>query len=244
VHYAVYYVNSMDGGNNWSSSRRINWTEGNSYNAALAADSSSHLHLAYNDDVPGNEEVYFKKSTNGGTSWMTSKRLSYNLGGSGWPAIGVDSSGNPHVAWSDSTPGPYEIYYKKSTDGGETWSVAKRLSFTSAGQNIYVEIAVDSSANPHLVWQGSRPDGIEIYYKKSTNGGAAWATTRKLTWTAAYDSRYPDIAAGSPGDLHLVWGEETTGEPEIYYKKGTAGGDTWGANQRLTWSSGNSGGRP
>jgi hypothetical protein len=242
-HYAVYYKNSTDGGITWSANKRLTWTSGDAYNAAITFGSPGCLHLAFNDSTPGNDEIYYKKSTDAGVTWATSKRLTYNSGTSGWPAIAVDSSGIAHVAWTDATPGPGEIYYKNSTDEGTTWSAAKRLTWTSKGGNIYIEMALDPSKNLHLVWQGNRPADQEIYYKKSTDGGATWATTKKLTLTTANYSGYPDIASDPGGNLHLVWEEETaTSTSAIYYKMSTDGGASWTANLRLNWSSGNSGG--
>jgi hypothetical protein len=237
-HYAIYYRNSTDGGATWSAVKRFTWTAGNSYNAAIAVDSSDYVHLVWNDDTPGKLELYYKKSTDGGATWTANKRLTWNSGDSGWPAIAADSFGNPHVAWSDSTSGPSEIYYRKSTDGGAAWSPAKRLTWTSEGMNIYVEMAVDSSNALHLAWHGGRPEDEEIYYKKSTDAGLTWKATKKLTLTADYYSDYPDIAADSAGNLHLVWMEETTGNREVFYKKSPDSGVTWGANQRITWTAG------
>ena len=63
--------------------------------------------------------------------WTPAKRLTWNSGDSRLPAIAVDSSGNLHVVWQDDTPGNSEIYYKKSTDGGATWTTSQRLTWNS-----------------------------------------------------------------------------------------------------------------
>ena len=85
-----------------------------SFRPTIAADSAGNAHVAWqNGDSPTNFEIYYRKSTNGGSTWLTNQRLSWNSGGSKDPLIAVDSSSNLHVVWGDDTPGNYEIYYKK-----------------------------------------------------------------------------------------------------------------------------------
>ena len=74
--------------------------------------------------------------------WTPNKRLTWNSVASNHPAIAVDSSGNLHVVWYDDTPGNYEIYYKKSTNRGETWTTSQRVTWTS-GESIYPAVVVD-----------------------------------------------------------------------------------------------------
>jgi len=47
-----------------------------------------------------------------GGTWTTNKNLTNNAGYSQYPAIAVDGS-NIYVVWTDTTPGNYEIYFKK-----------------------------------------------------------------------------------------------------------------------------------
>jgi hypothetical protein len=135
--------------------------------------------------------------------WTPAKRLTWSPGGSFSSAIAVDPSGNLHVVWQDNTPGNHEIYYKRSTDGGATWSASQRLTWTTGG-SLEPIIAVDSSANLHVVWYDETPGKTEVYYKQSTDGGATWSTSQRLTWTSG-KSDGPAITVDSSGHLHLVW---------------------------------------
>jgi len=236
--YNVYYKKSTDGGDSWTSAKRLTWTAGDSSHPAIAVDSLDKLHVVYDETAPGNYEIYYRRSEDGGATWSTGKRLTWTTGASWDAAAAVDSSDNLHVFWADSNPGNYELYYKKSTDGGVTWSTNKRLTWT-AGDSFEPAIAIDPSDNLHVAWYDYTAATCEIYYKKSTDGGNTWTANKRLTWTAD-DSFSPAIVADTSGDLHVVWEDNAPGNPEIYFKSSADGGDTWTANKRLTWTAGDS----
>ena len=231
----IFYKTSIDGGTTWKT-KRLTWNSGYSSQAAIAADSNSHLHVVWEDGSSSlRSEIFYKRSTDGGVNWTT-KRLTYNTGWSGAPSIAIDSSGYIYVVWHDDSPGNQEIYYKKSTDEGTSWTT-KRLTWTSGG-SYKPDIFVTSNKDYiHMVWQDYTPGNYEIYYKKSTDGGANW-TTKRLTWTSAGSSN-PAIAVDFKDHIHMVWFDGTYGNYEIYRKKSTDGGANWTA-ERLTWMNGES----
>jgi hypothetical protein len=236
--YEIFHKKSTDGGATWASSRRLTWTSGRSVSPAIMVDSSNNIHVVCNDNTPSDDEIYFKKSTNGGASWTT-KRLTWNSEDSMNPSITADPSNNIYVVWVNDTPAiNYEIYYKKSTNGGVSWPGAKRLSW-SPEDSILPDIASDSTGNTHVVWSDYTPGTVGIFHRKSTNGGITWSVTKNLT-KYTFDSFDPAISVDSNDNIHVVWDDDTPGSIEIYYKRSTDGGVTWANSKRLTWNSGNS----
>jgi hypothetical protein len=69
--------------------------------------------VVWQDDTPGNNEVFYKKSTNGGMAWSGAKRLTWNSGDSEFPAAATDSNDNIHLVWRYGSIGNGEIYYKR-----------------------------------------------------------------------------------------------------------------------------------
>jgi len=234
----IYYKKSADGGTNWSANRRLTWNSGKSVNPSIAVDPSGSLHVVWQDDTPGNGDIYYLSSPDGGTTWTTAQRISWTAAVSQAPAIAVDLWGNLHLLWYDFAPGNYEIYHKSSTNGGADWSKNQRLTWT-AGWSGHPAIVIDSALNPHAVWSDESPGNSEIYYKSSLDGGASWSFNQRLTWNSGI-SQAPAIAVSSSGALHVAWWDNTPGNAEIYYKKSTTGGSTWTANKRLTRSSADS----
>jgi len=219
----------------WGPVKRLTWNSGGSYAPAVAVYSNTVIHTVWYDSTPYNYEIYYKRSTDGGTTWGGAQKLTWNSGISAAPAVAVDSSGAVHVVWSDDTPGNYAVYYRKSPDGGTTWSAPRRLTWSS-GESSWPAMAVDSSDSIHIVWSDYTSGVSEIYYKRSTDDGLTWGPAKRLTWTSG-SSGAPALAPGSANAVHVVWEDYTPGNQEIYYMRSPDGGSTWGAPQRITWTS-------
>jgi len=231
---AVYYKKSTDSGDTWGTVRRLTWTSGNALFVSVAVDSGDALHIAWNDSTPGNDEICYKKSTDGGGSWSATKRLSWTSGNTWYPSVAADSGTAIYVAWTEYSPSDNDIHYRISADGGDTWGTAKRLTWTS-GYSFNPDVVVDSSDTVHIIWQDDTVGADEIYYRQSADGGASWSPMKRLTWTTG-NSNYPAIAIG-PGDtIHIVWHDAVMGSEEICYKKSTDGGATWSTTKMLNWT--------
>jgi hypothetical protein len=234
--YEIYYKKST--GTGWATAKRLTSTSGPSQCPTIAVSSSGALHAVYWDETGGNAEVYYLRSTDGGTTWAAARRLTWTAGPSNYPSLAVDSSGAVHAVWQDNTPGSYEIYYRKSADGGATWGMATRLTW-NLGSSTRPAIAVNASGHIHLVWQDDTPGKAEIYSKKSTDGGTTWTANKRLTWTSGA-STSPSLSIDSSGNLHVAWQDDTPGNNEIYYSRSTDGGSSWTTAKRLTWTTGTS----
>lgn len=45
----------------WTATKRLTWTSGSSYDPAIAIDSNDTVHVIWDDDTPGNVEIYYRK---------------------------------------------------------------------------------------------------------------------------------------------------------------------------------------
>jgi Neuraminidase (sialidase) len=205
---------------------------GSSLGSSIAV-SRGNIHVVWHDNTPGNAEIFYRRSTDNGTTWGNTKRLTKNTGYSSDPAIAVTGS-NIHVVWSDYTPGNREVYYKRSTDNGRTWSKQKRLT-KNAGSSSLPSIAV-SGHNIHVTWYDDTPGNDEIYYKQSIDNGANWSKQKRLTKNSG--SSVASVIAVSGSNLHLAWSDDTPGNLEIYYRRSTDNGVTWRKTKRLTKNDG------
>lgn len=221
----IFYSKSTDGGVTWSAAANVSNSAGTSYVPAIAVDSSNNVHVVWFDDMLGNFDIFYSNSTDGGTTWSPAVDVSNTGDFSGGPRIAIDSNRSLHVVWLDATPGNYEIFYSKSTDGGTTWSAAVNLSNNSVDSQIS-KIAVDSGDNLHVVWGDNFPDNAEIVYSKSVDGGATWSPAVNISNTSS-GSDSPSMAINSSGGIHVVWHDYIGGNDETFYSGSSDGGTTW-----------------
>jgi hypothetical protein len=101
-----------------------------------------NLYIAYTDDAPGytDTDVFFTRSTDGGTSWSTKVRLNDDTQNNGCdqfhPWLVVAPDGSVIVVWLDRRLDPnnlyMDLYMTCSTDGGTTWMPNERISTVSS----------------------------------------------------------------------------------------------------------------
>jgi len=181
-----------------------------------------------------NWELYFKQSSDGGKTWSDSLRLTDDrIGDSRFPTTAA-SGGYLHMVWFDDrddtkykhvgypplAPEPdhnFEVYYKRTTDGGKTWTNDVRLT-TADGVAISPSIAVAGN-NVYVVWQDNRDGNDEIYFKHSNDNGTRWSDDIRLTNQRAA-SKFPSLAVDAAGNVYVIWTDKSSGKMEIYFRKG------------------------
>ena len=194
------------------------------------ATAGNFVHVVWHDSRDGNPEIYYKRSTDGGTSWQADTRLTNN-GFDSYDACVAVLGSAVHVVWYDGRDGNYEIYYKRSTDGGASWGPDTRIT-NNTYLSLLPSVAVTASA-VHIVWNDQpASNNDEIYYKRSTDGGASWSAETRLT-NFISPSHTPTIAAEG-SNIHISWTDSREVFPEVYYKRSTDSGITWGNDIPIT----------
>ncbi len=196
----------------------------------------SFIHIVWQDYRDGDAEVYYKRSTDSGISWSSDLRLSPVGNFSGAPTIALYQS-TIHVFWFDQRIAPLDIYYVRSTDNGVTWQPEVMIT-TDLMNSQYPSVSV-SGNNIFLCWEDDRDISTkEVYFKRSTNAGVNWSSDIRLTNDTSQTSRISVASFGQ--NIHVAWisGSVST---EIYYKSSTNGGINWSADQRMTNDPGSSG---
>jgi peroxiredoxin len=223
---AIYYRRSTDAGLNWDGEIRLTAPNGWSYNPAIAV-CESLVFVVFEDDRDG-WDIYYAHSTDAGTSWEPDAPLTYDDSWNMFPSVGlVDSF--VHVVWMDNRDGNWEIYYKRSSNGGRNWSPDTRLTYSVHSSNPCIST---SDSFVYVVWYGDYDGNSEICFIRSTNTGVTWDSIYRLTINPSI-SAWPSVA-GSSGNVHIVWNDDRDGNMEVYYKKSTDGGENWSLDTRLT----------
>jgi hypothetical protein len=221
----------------WEPDVRLTFDDSVSYlsnnNAhCLAAGPGGVLHVVWYDDRNGRYEVYYKRSSDQGASWSQDTCLSGGAGNATDPAVATSGTA-VHLAWQDDRDGNPEIYYKRSTDEGITWSTDTRLTRDSSLSWTPSLAAWDSLV--YAVWTDDRDVNLEIYGKRSVDGGITWAPDARLTQDP-YGSLEPSVS-GNGTLVHLAWMDNRDNNDEVYYKRSSDSGSSWGADTNLTFDS-------
>lgn len=216
----IYYKRSLDGGSTWESDVLLG--SGASEINPCVDVSGQNVHIVWDDYLSGSGwRVYYKRSTDGGTTWSSGTVLSGGL----YPSVTVSGS-NVHVVWTNLN----DVYYRRSTDNGITWRSSVIIGPGTNWSNWSPAIAV-SGLNVYVVWYNEQNSG-DIFYMRSTDNGTTWEPQSYLV-DQSYGSYKPCISA-SGSNVHVVWRDDRDGNREIYYKRSADGGATWEPDVRLT----------
>jgi len=126
----------------------------------------------------GTQYVRFRQSTDGGSNWDASERISgdalaVNLAVSTYvlPAITVDSNGKIHVAFNGQSDNPpaEDIHYVSRPEG-ESWS--SRQNVTNSNKNATVPAIAAAGEYVHLIWAEKWFGSLyDVHYSRGIVGG-------------------------------------------------------------------------
>ena len=211
----IYYQRSPDGGFTWLAPRALTPVYQRVGYPKLAA-VGPYVYVVWHDDHEGTQYPYVRVSNNHGDSFAAARRVSNYPGG--LPAVAAYGSA-VHVVWvsTDASTGANEVFIRSSIDWGASW-LGERMP---------------SSSDP--LGQRLTGDGISSW----TPMVAAWGTHVYVVWT---DERHNRDASGNPFDCGAqprpTSGDDLCRE-EVYFRRSTSAGQTWGPEVRLTsWAPG------
>jgi|GEM_PF-3772534 len=122
----------------------------------ITTDSQSRVQVVWCDYRDQNWEVYYKRSLDGGASWESDARLTFDSYDSTNPSIATDDQNRVHVAWEDTRDGNREIYYKRGLQAID-WTI---MVYCCADNDL--DLAGVEDLN-ELEWAGSTDDVNMIY---------------------------------------------------------------------------------
>lgn len=262
--WEVFHKRSADGGRTWGPEARV--TRGTDLFRMGTAASGSALHVVWGsrgllEKVPAGDttwtwtwgELYYVRSTDGGSTWGEQVRLTQPEATAMRP--GIAASGKyVHVIWfdrRDSKQRPrwdWEIYYKRSTDGGATWGPDVRMTDTRCHSR-HPQILATADGRVCCIWEDGQKweggtkwsgDGA-LYASVSTDNGRTWREPKRITFVNSPNGRATHAKAYAPGRrIHLVWTDAAAEAAEhpvrgqaAYYTTSADGGLTWAPAQRL-----------
>ena len=225
----VYYQRSIDGGVSWQKAVQLTTDDGSFSGYPTIAVLNNEVHVAWTDRRNGNDDIYYRKSTDGGSTWLPETRITSDPHDSSFPCLSI-SGPVLHLVWTDTRYEEGEVYYCRSLNSGQSWGSQIRLT-NNIGNSINASVCVTAN-DVHVVWQDDRNGNDEIYYKRSTDGGLTWGADLRLTHNS-FKSNFPSAAVMGK-TIIIVWSDLREGNPEIFGLRSIDNGDTWSDEFRLT----------
>ena len=171
----------------WSGNLAVDPRDGTVYEVFVTETPEQGRENGGGGDISGHfNRIVVARSRDGGATWRDT--LVYQ-GGSGeddanmWPGLAIDAAGRLYAAWSDRR----RVLLASSTDGGTTWSTARRVGTSTAigaRANVLPSITAGAAGHVALAWYGADTwDSLSpharwrIYAATSSDGGAAFSAT-------------------------------------------------------------------
>jgi len=132
------------------------------------------------DDVGGLSTIYVARSEDDGQTLSEGVVVSQSVEDAFNPILAVDSAGNLYAVWRTRHHIDIDIFFARSTDGGQTWSSAVRIN-DDIRQAFNPSLAVDAQGRVFVAWQ-NHPGTVatDIYMSQSADGGRTWSKERRV----------------------------------------------------------------
>jgi len=215
---------------------QVSSTKGESYRPQLMVVDNS-VYLVWTDTSPGNNDIFFSRSTNGAMNFENSINLSNNNGTSAFPRMTVYDN-NVFVTWYDYSPGISDIFFARSMDDGFSFETINLSQNNGVSFNPWIRV---NENNVYIVWNDESPHlppnihrdagdidvflgDLDILIATSHDGGSKFDVSN-LSNSQGMSSN-PRIAV-SGNNVYVVWNEETMAGYEIFFSKSIDNGTTF-----------------
>ena len=166
-------------------------------------------------------DIYFKKSTDGGTTFDKTINLSNVTGKALNPHVTVSGS-NVYVAWIHGIGNTYSVYFKKSSDGGDSFDKTVNLSNISIPRGSELDFTISSELDSII--QDTRYPAVAA---SGSNVYVIWLDNLTKTTVQLAQSIQDNSTSSTTFDTPPIQ-EFEVAYNDIFYKRSTDGGDSFG----------------
>ncbi len=193
------------------------------------AGAGSNVYVVWQDNSTGNDEIFFRTSSNNGASFGATINLSNDSKDSTIPQIAASGS-NVYAAWQNEMAGPSgstDILFRASTNNGATFNppiASSPLNLSGDKASTIPEIAAAGN-NVYVAWQDLNSGRNDIFLKASINNGGSFGSTVNLSnnpaspATTSFQHRILSIGT----NVYVVWTNDifTTGDDDVIFRAST-----------------------
>src|SRR5216684_4096617 len=194
----IFFARSSDGGATFSTAQNVSHSSGFSSNPWLTVDAGANINVSWEDNTPGNRDIFFARSTDSGTTFPTPVNLSADSGLSLAAQIAADKNGNINVAWQDHTPGISQIFFSRFSSG----AAANHPPVAVVGPDQTVPSTGSGGTSVQLDGSSSSdPDGDVLSFVWMDEAGNVVGTTAVVPLTLSLGTHTFTLKVTDPGGL-------------------------------------------
>jgi len=219
----IFFKRSTDNGATFGPPKNLSNDPGFNGKPRMAASGNS-VYVVWEGEGLSGQDVFLVRSADGGNNFGSPINLS-NHGATENPKIAA-SGNNVYVVWADASFGNFEVAFKRSTNNGASFGSIKNLS-NNPPESLSPKVKA-SGDNVYVLWNDDNdPNGQDVFYKRSTNNGASFGSTKDLSGD---DSGGAGQIAISGKNVYVTW----TGGTDIFFKRSTNEGASFGSTKNLS----------
>jgi hypothetical protein len=244
----VVFSTSTDGGTTWSSPRTISTggagAASHNQGADIAVAPNGTIYVAFEAfSSQGVDTINVVKSTDCGSHWTQpvvvgtidssqAPGVAFRTPTFAFLATDTTNSNLVYAVYQNLVAGDYDVYARRSTDGGSTWSSAVQVNDDPGARHQVFPTAEVSHGTLSVAWYDFRnsvtPDNeaLDVYYACTNCNGASWpafdAPTRVSSvshnpecrmfggGTVAFHGDYIELDAlwnGATNIVHVAWAD-------------------------------------
>ena len=234
----IFFSFSHDGGQTFSEPDNLSNNTGFSTKPQISSE-GNNVYVVWEDDdndIPGDRDIFFARITDGGQTFSEPFNISENSGVSVEPQISSVGN-NVYVVWVVVTAsGNLDIFFARSTDGGQTFSEPDNISEENAGFSFNPQISSEGN-NVYVVWAEATASGnFDIFFSFSNDGGQTFSDPNNISEENAGFSFNPQISSEG-NNVYVVWEDETDSTPgnrDIFFSFSNDGGQTFSEPDNLS----------
>src|SRR5574338_113685 len=196
-----------------------------------------------NYDISNPDNVFFRKSTDGGITFGDTVDLSDNRNSHVFPQV-VSNGNHVCVIWRDYYDNYFrDLIFRKSDDYGNTFGEAIKLNIDKQDTEMYNQpfLSFLDDGKIYVSWEEVHQSPTQTQYQLlriSEDGGNNFGPEKKITDTLSmrYDLSRGGIALGSGQNIYYIWSgpsDPTFDINGIFFKMSQDGGKTFGKERDL-----------
>jgi hypothetical protein len=213
----VFHRFSDDDGLTWSLAVDITPGASGAAKPQVLQDGQGRMHLTWEagrggdlGQIPDPTTVMYTASDDGGTTWRTPIKLSPDESRARNVTLGLGGNGQLVAAWL-GLPAD-EMTYRKSEDGGLTWSDSQAIPGAFGAWAVYqgrtdgYSMVTDGAGIVHLLAVGrtsASEQSLSVLH--ITWDGSAWSSPEAVVTLTGDVPEWPRAAIGLGNELELVW---------------------------------------